>query len=195
MTKSLFLRVDYISSIITVTICHKFSGLEGRRFILKLKNNYKTRGQKKVVGRSDPFLEALWENPFLPFSSFFRLPVFLGSWLATTPSLKPEMTDLSHATSLWRSLFSILHPSLKHFMITLGHVDHSGQSSCFKVSWLVTIIPSAILFLPYHETLYTHRLWGLVWNLFGGGHYSVYIIELYLINVKGMMQIENYHLA
>lgn len=49
MTKSLFLRVDYISSIVTVTTCHKFSGLEGCRFILKLKNNYKTRGQKKVV--------------------------------------------------------------------------------------------------------------------------------------------------
>lgn len=72
-------------------------------------------GLKQGVGRAALLLEALGKNPLPFFSSFQRLPAFLGPLTFS----KPATAGLSHAAFLWL-FFCLPVAYLRTFLIIFG---------------------------------------------------------------------------
>ena len=85
----------YYFSIAVVTDYHRFSGLKQHKFIIlhfnRLEVWHEPHWPKSRCGQGCiPFWRFLRGIHFLDFSSFWRLPMFLGLW-SFLPSSKPEM--------------------------------------------------------------------------------------------------------
>ena len=74
--------------------------------------------------------------------------------------------------SLWHWLSCLCLPHLKDPVMTLAHLDNPGQSPCFKVGWLATLIPPATLISLPHKG--TSQVIGIRTGTSLGGRYSAY---------------------
>ena len=132
------------------------------------------------------------ENYFLAFSSFLKLPIFLGLWpplsifkasnaasLWRFPKSKP-IFPLS--TSLWLSPFLSLSPTFKDPVVTLGPPDNPGNSPHLKVLHFITSTKSL---LPCKVT-YSQVPEVRMYMSLEGGHYSAYHPSYYHHVSSGM---------
>lgn len=166
------MSTDYAASLSYYRLYCEWSGFNNRHLLL-----HSSGGQTSYVGltglnsskvRTGFFLEALCRICFFDFSSFFWTHTVLGSLLPPSKPLWAGWVWLtlhhSDIESFPTSLFHFQGPLLLHW----AHGANVEKSSCFKFSWLATLI------LLCHVTY--SQFWELNCGLFCGPHSAYHML-------------------
>lgn len=145
----------YWFPVVSVTSYRKLSDLKQHKFIQL--NFWRSEVWNQGIGKSVFLLGALGRIHFLAFFSFWRLPACLGSCVGLFLTSPWHLLPLSHLLLL---TLTILPPSYKDLVMTLGPPDNPGSSSHLEILNVITNTRSPL----------SHKVTGS--GDLDGGHYT-----------------------